>query len=200
MWYRKKRIYAVLLIFVLIALFSDKAWLGKLMYPIHYHAAIQEHASKRNIDPYLLAAIIRVESNFIPDKQSKKGAIGLMQLMPSTARWIVEEAGYGPSALDRLHDPEMNIEIGSWFIRSLHRQFIVKGAAKEREIALIAASYNAGPGNVAGWLETKQWDGNLNTVDQIPFGETRHYIHRVYYYYKKYAQIYPGLDGDKNKH
>ncbi|WP_274365721.1 lytic transglycosylase domain-containing protein [Paenibacillus thermotolerans] len=193
MWYRKKRIYAVLLIIVLVGLFSEKIWLGQLMYPIHYEEAIRENALKRDIDPYLLTAIIRVESNFSPDKQSKKGAAGLMQLMPSTAQWIVTEAGYGRSTLDRLHEPEVNIEIGSWFIRSLQNQFVEAGAAKEREIAIIAASYNAGPGNVAKWLQTGRWDGNMSTVDQIPFGETRHYVHRVHYYYKKYSQIYPEL-------
>ncbi|WP_199624494.1 lytic transglycosylase domain-containing protein [Paenibacillus alkalitolerans] len=194
MWYRKKRLYAVLLLLVLFVLFSDKGWLGRLMYPIHYQHVITKHASNHEVDPYLLTAIIRVESNFKPDKESRKGAVGLMQLMPATAEWIVQEAGYGRSALDRLREPETNIQIGAWLVHSLHDEFIGENHAdKDREIALIAAAYNAGSGNVAKWLKANQWDGNLNSADQIPFGETRHYIYRVHYYYEKYAQIYPEL-------
>jgi len=188
-----------LLIFVLIVMFSETSWLGRLLYPIHYQNIITEHAEKRGVDPFLLTAIIRVESNFKPDKESRKGALGLMQLMPATAEWAVNELGYGRSALDRLREPEINIEIGAWYVETLHRQFIgEKQTGKDREIALIAAAYNAGSGNVAKWLESGQWNGELKNAEQIPFGETRHYIHRIHYYYKKYMQIYPELS-DNNR-
>jgi soluble lytic murein transglycosylase len=199
MWYRKKRIYAVLFICVMIILFLDANLLGRLMYPMKYESVITEKSLEHEVDPYLVTAIIKVESNFKPEKRSPKGAVGLMQLMPATAEWIADQSGYAASPKDRLYEPEVNIDIGARYVQTLGRQFIGEGEAdKTREIALIAAAYNAGPGNVAKWLDSGRWDGSLDAADQVPFGETRHYIHRVYYYYTKYSQTYPNLDVKKH--
>lgn len=195
MWYRKKRIYAALLVVVLLVLYVDRAWLGRWMYPIRYEQTIVEQALAHGVDPYLMAAIIRVESNFRNDKVSSKGAVGLMQLMPQTAQWIIRETNGDPADIDMLDDPELNIRYGAWYIRSLKRQFVEADMSKEQEIALIAAAYNAGPGNVRKWLGENLWDGTLACANRIPFGETRHYIHRVHYYYVKFAQTYPELGG-----
>lgn len=194
MWFRKKRIFALLLLALLTLLYFDRAWLGKLMYPIHYESLITEYASTYDVDPYLVASIIRVESNFRPDKHSPKGAVGLMQLMPPTAEWIGEQKGASLSDLDRLEDATVNIRYGVWYIRSLRQQFVPPGATKEQEIALISAAYNAGPGNVERWLAQGAWSGELSSTSDIPYGETRHYVSRVHYYYLKYVQTYPELD------
>ena len=196
MWLRKKRLYALLLLALLLLLFFDRALLGKLMYPIRYEETITEYAETYDVDPYLVASIIRVESNFRPDKQSPKGAVGLMQLMPPTAEWIVKQQGSSLSDLDRLDEASINIRYGAWYIRSLEQQFVRTGVSKEDEIALIAAAYNAGPGNVERWLTEGRWSGTLASSSAIPFGETRHYVNRVYYYYQKYTQTYPELGGE----
>jgi soluble lytic murein transglycosylase len=192
-WYRKKRLYAVLLLLLLLILYFDRALLGKWMYPIRYEETIVEQSRNYDVDPYLVASIIRVESNFRPDKLSPKGAIGLMQLMPPTAEWIAKQEGDEPADRARLQDAERNIRYGAWYVRSLQRQFAADVALPEDRIARIAAAYNAGPGNVERWLAEGDWDGTLASADAIPFGETRHYVHRVYYYYMKYAQTYPDL-------
>ncbi|HZG57725.1 lytic transglycosylase domain-containing protein [Paenibacillus sp.] len=192
-WYRRKRLYVCLLLAILLLLYFDRALLGKLMYPIRYETAIVEQANAHQVDPYLIAAIIRVESDFRPDKRSPKGAVGLMQLMPPTAEWIAKREGDGPDALARLTEAEQNIRYGTWYVRSLREQFATPGLAKEDEIARIAAAYNAGPGNVERWLSEVAWDGTLAAAGRIPFGETRHYVSRIYYYYLKYEQMYPEL-------
>ncbi|MCI3923953.1 lytic transglycosylase domain-containing protein [Paenibacillus sp. TRM 82003] len=193
-WMRKKRVYALLLLAVLLLLFFDRSLLGKLMYPIRYEETITEYAETYEVDPYLVASIIRVESNFHPDKLSPKGAIGLMQLMPPTAEWIVKQEGASLSDLDRLDEAAINIRYGTWYIRSLKQQFAKMDTPKEDEIARIAAAYNAGPGNVDRWLTEGRWSGMLASAStEIPFGETRHYVNRVHYYYQKYARTYPEL-------
>jgi soluble lytic murein transglycosylase len=194
MRYRKKGLYAVLLLVLLVVLYVDRGFLGKMMYPIRYEEEITRYTEIYEVDPYLVASIIRVESNFRADKISPKGAIGLMQLMPPTAEWIMKQEKDDVSNLDRLDEPSLNIKYGAWYIRLLERQFVKTGATKEEEIALIAAAYNAGPGNVERWLTEGTWPGTLASSSDIPFGETRHYVNRVYYYYQKYASTYPEFD------
>ncbi|MEX2104543.1 MAG: lytic transglycosylase domain-containing protein, partial [Bacilli bacterium] len=82
---QKKGIVVVLLIFVFLFLSTSIFW--RFMFPVKYIEEIFVHAEQYDIDPYLVMAIIRVESKFVPDQTSKKGAIGLMQIMPETAKW-----------------------------------------------------------------------------------------------------------------
>src|SRR5690606_32529890 len=110
--------------------------------------------AEHKVDPLLVAAIIRVESNFRPHLVSKMNAIGLMQIMPDTADWVIDQAGYDQSFREQIAQEEINIRIGTWYIRSLYQQFRTVLAEKSREegMALIAAAYNAGPGNVSRWI------------------------------------------------
>jgi soluble lytic murein transglycosylase len=107
-----------------------------------------------------------------------------MQLMPDTANWIMEQAKIPGTSLEELkHEPGRNIQLGTWYLRNLSEQF------DGNETAMIAA-YNAGPGKVSGWIRDGVWDGSFETVKDIPFGETRHYVQRVIYYYNQYVKIY----------
>lgn len=180
---QRKRWFALtLLVFVLI-LFYRSNWLGRLVYPIHYRQEIEASAAKYGVDPLLVAAIIRVETNFKPDQTSKKGAVGIMQVMPDTAEWIFEKEGFQAYSLPDLQLPEANIKIGTKYLGLLHQQF-------NNDRVLVIAAYNAGPGNVSKWLQNEVWDGKIDTVQSIPFWETRNYVSRVMYYYKKYEKIY----------
>lgn len=181
--FRKKWILALLLISLLIILFYRSQWLAEMIYPIDYRQDIEVSAGNFNIDPFLIAAIIRVESNYKTDVKSKKGAVGVMQLMPDTAKWVVDQAKYSPDTLQLLHRADVNIEVGAWYLRSLLDQFAGNQTA-------VIAAYNAGPGNVKKWIQSRVWNGELSDLEQIPFGETRHYIQRVYFYYYKYRSIY----------
>ncbi|MFD2671695.1 lytic transglycosylase domain-containing protein [Marinicrinis sediminis] len=192
-FFLKKRFYLLLLIVLLIALFYKSHWLGRMLYPISYQSDIVISSEQHDIDPLFVAAVIRVESNYDPDKLSAKEATGLMQLMPQTAEWIAQQHHVH---LDRssLHRPDINIDLGAWYLaylqRLLMKQTGVQTPDKYDKIALVAGAYNAGPGNVIKWLEQQTWSGEADRIADIPFGETRHYIQRVLYYYKKYEDLY----------
>jgi soluble lytic murein transglycosylase len=182
-FWRKKRVFAVFLIAFIIFMFLSSSMVSRILYPIQYEEDIRLNSEKYGLDPFLIAAIIRVESNFKVDIESKKGAFGLMQLMPDTSEWIVEMGRFSPSHKENLHDPAVSIQLGTWYLNYLHKQY------KGNMVAVIAG-YNAGQGNVNRWLQTKEWDGSLENANTIPFGETRHYIQRVLYYYNKYYKLY----------
>lgn len=180
----------VLLVCVVLLITSNTFW--RWMYPIGYQALIQDAASSIQVDPLLVASVIRVESKFQKEDVSHAGAIGLMQLMPDTALWIANQAqtegkpikGYDAGQTSAgLGIPTVNIQLGSWYIHHLIDQF------QGNEVAAIAA-YNAGPQRVQQWLASGQWDGQLVTSDKIPVGETRHFVGRVLYNYNLYKRIY----------
>jgi soluble lytic murein transglycosylase len=181
--FRKKRVFALLLIAFLGFLFANSTFLARKLYPIQFQQEIRDSAANYEVDPFLIAAIIRVESNFQVGRESKKGAIGVMQIMPDTAEWIVDAGGHPRHTLEELHAVDVNINLGSWYIGWLLKQY------KGNQVYALAA-YNAGQGNVNKWKQAQRWDGTLENIDQIPFGETRHYVQRVMYYWKKYHQLY----------
>ncbi|WMT39533.1 lytic transglycosylase domain-containing protein [Paenibacillus sp. D2_2] len=180
---QKKRVLLLLFLGFVAILFFNSAWLT-IFYPIYYKEEIKHHAQENGVDPLVVAAIIRVETNFKPGAESKKGALGIMQIMPDTAEWVIMKAKYDKVPLDKVkNEIDANIQIGTWYLRSLSEQF------DGNSIAMIAA-YNAGPTNVKNWIKSGRWDGHLETVKDIPFGETRHYVQRVTHYYKQYSEIY----------
>lgn len=182
-WLRKKRVLLLLFVSFVALLFLSSNWMI-LLYPIHYKDEIRKHAAYYEVDPFLVASIIRVETNFKPGKESKKGALGIMQLMPDTANWAMEMAKL-PSVnlLNVKNEVDANIQLGTWYIQNLHKEM------DGNPIAAIAA-YNAGPGNVKNWINKGMWDGTYENVKSIPIGETRHYVQRVIYYYNQYTDVY----------
>ncbi|MBO8171841.1 MAG: lytic transglycosylase domain-containing protein [Bacillaceae bacterium] len=175
----------ILLLLTLVSLFLllNSATVWKAMYPIHYQEEVKTASRQYDVDPYLILSIIQIESNFNHNRISKKGAVGLMQLMPDTARWVIEQAGFPEESIYNLDQPVINVHLGSWYLSFLDRKF------NGNETAVVAA-YNAGPGNVERWLSEGTWDGRMETIEHIPYGETRHYLHRVFYYYGRYIEIY----------
>ncbi|MFC5702337.1 lytic transglycosylase domain-containing protein [Cohnella faecalis] len=181
---KRKRVLLPLVLLVLGVLFIQSEWLGRMIYPLSYTEEIRSSAKQFGVDPLLVAAVIRVESNFKPEAVSSKGAVGIMQIMPETAKWILKKEHFeGVSIDDVRSEPHAGIQLGTWYIRDLHRQF------QGNRIAALAA-YNAGPGKVRQWLNEEVWDGSEETLRNIPYGETRHYVQRVMYYYKKYSKLY----------
>lgn len=158
-------------------------WPQRLFYPVYYRTEINRAAAAYGVDPYLIMAIIKVESNFRCWAVSRKGARGLMQVMPATADWIAGEGGPlgGSGALD---DPASNIAIGTWYLAYLLERYKGKNAPA-------IAAYNAGEARVDQWLADRLWDGRVETAHQIPYGETRGYIRRVTVAHARYRQLYP---------
>lgn len=181
---RPRRLVAVLFI-LLAAVFvlMQTKWVARWMYPLYYYEDIRREAARYDLDPLLVAAVVRVESSFVRDRVSKVGAVGLMQLMPETARWIVQQPGAPKVSTDDLTDPEASLAMGSWYLSYLIERF------HGNTVAAVAA-YNAGPNRVERWLKEGQWDGTLEHADRIPVGETRHFVQRVFYNFDRYKEIY----------
>lgn len=183
----KKRFLLLFAIVLLIYLFIKSDLITHKLYPIAYEEEMQYHAQKYQLDTQLIAAIIRVESNFQTGQASNKGASGLMQIMPNTADWIIKQAQLNELSSDHLlNSIDSNIELGSWYIDYLLKKY-------NNQLVIAIAAYNAGPGKVDSWLKEGIWDGSLADIDQIPYGETRKYVQKVIYYYNKYKEIYPDL-------
>ena len=182
---RRNTVYLATLIVlaVLAALFVQMPQCGRIIYPYRYRQYIETFALEYDVDPMLIAAIIRVESKFHLDAVSSKGAIGLMQIMPETADWIALQLKVSDFNTEMLHDPELNIRFGTWYVSSLAREF-------DGRLEVVIASYNGGRGMVKGWLENGTWSGLYSDRDDIPFIETRNFLHSVFVTYQRYRQLY----------
>lgn len=183
---RRRSWRAVLsLLALLAAVFAlmQTKWVARMMYPLYYYDDIRQEASRYDLDPLLVAAVVRVESSFVGDRVSPVGAVGLMQLMPDTARWIAEQPGAPKVSPEDLTDPKTSLAMGTWYLNYLTHRF------RGNTVAAVAA-YNAGPNRVERWLQEGQWDGTLEHADQIPVGETRHFVQRVFYNFERYKEIY----------
>ncbi|HUY71771.1 MAG TPA: lytic transglycosylase domain-containing protein [Gaiellaceae bacterium] len=141
---------------------TSPPWYERLRYPLHYSGIVRERARAEGLDPALLAAVIYQESRFRPRAVSSSGAIGLMQLTPSTAEGIALRTGGTSFHVSDLTDPEINIRYGTWYLHDLFTKY--------GSLPLVLAAYNAGQGNVDRWR--KAGEG-------IQFPETRAYVSQV---------------------
>lgn len=156
--------------------------LGRIVFPWPHQETMLEYSQQYQLDPYLVAAVTFVESGFDERSVSKKGAIGLMQVMPETGRWIGEQLGKPIKPGDLLNG-ETNIQTGTWYLRYLLDDF-------NQDIPLTLASYNAGRSRVREWLNLKVWNGELSGIHQIPFPETRRYLTKVLRMHRIYRYLY----------
>ena len=181
-------IIGVILVLVAVASIQYKSII-KRFYPLKYKSYIIKYTAEYELDPYLISAIIKVESSYNPRAESKKSAKGLMQITPSTGKWVAEKLNITEFNDEMLYDPEQNIRIGCWYINNLIEEF---GSPKdENNLVLILAAYNGGRGNVNKWLSDKEHSKTGKYLDDIPFKETRDYIKKVKYNYKIYKWLYP---------
>jgi soluble lytic murein transglycosylase len=183
-----KLLFIPLLLLVLMTLlFIRTPHFARLYYPYRYQQEIEASAREYGVDPLLVAAIIRVESKFHPHAISKKGAMGLMQIMPTTAHWIASQAGMDNFNEKMLLEPEINIQLGTWYLASLDKQF-------DQRLDVVIAAYNGGRGQVGRWLEEGTWTGNFADSEQIPFPETRQFLSKVRKAYHNYSRLYTPSD------
>lgn len=130
---------------------------------------IEQSAKREEISPSLIEAVILTESKFDEKAVSHVGAVGLMQLMPETAKWISDESGL---PMDKLEQAEQNIPLGAWYLSYLLEKY------KNNEVLALAA-YNAGRGNVDEWMEKEGWKDDFSEINRIPFPETREFVKSV---------------------
>lgn len=180
----RKIIKRVLTIFItlLILLGAGLSYLA-IKYPIGYESIIVRYSNEYNVDPYLVASIINVESKYDTNAISNKEARGLMQISPQTGKWASEVLRIDDYSVDDLFVPEINIKIGTWYLSVLLKEF-------NGNINLVLAAYNAGSGNVNKWLNNTEYSIDGNSLSNIPFKETEDYLERVKDSYRIYSTVY----------
>lgn len=184
----RKRVFLVAFYLCLIFVFfaASPHAVQRLVYPFYYREMIVQEAEKHEQDPRLIAAIIWVESRFKDHALSSKGAMGLMQIMPTTGFWAAEMVRLELQEAEELLEPRVNIALGTWYFHNLLQVF-------DGNIYAALAAYNGGQGHVARWLKAGTWDGSLENVEAIPFPETRQFVIKVANTYDRYKMLYSCL-------
>ncbi len=182
--YRIKSIISVIICLSLLAVgFVGVRWVNKqYIYPIKYEEEVLRYSVKYQLDAYLVLSVIKVESSFNENAVSNKGANGLMQMLPSTAKYVAK-------SLNRteynLLDSEDSIEFGCYYLRYLINKF--------ESVNLALAAYNAGEGRVREWLVSFEGEVNDSDLSYIQFKETKQYLKKIKKSLSKYKKLYGNL-------
>lgn len=158
----------------------------KIIYPVSYKNEIYYYSMENELDPYMVLALIKAESNFVSDAVSSQGATGLMQLTKSTAEWAAEKMQLEYADNLNIENPEVNIEIGCWYLKYLLDKY-------NGDVTLSLCAYNAGVGNVEKWLDDERYSIDGKNLYDIPFSETRSYVEKTKKYAQKYKTLYPDI-------
>lgn len=159
----------VLLILFLTASAAFYLYSTELFFPKEQRTLIIKQAKKYNLDPLLISAIIYTESRFKQTAQSNRGALGLMQLMPSTASEIARKMKISGYSKQLLLNPDLNVSFGCFYLAELKKKF-----NHHNRSALIA--YNAGKTNLDRWLKAHQKENSEADILQYAFPETKNYV------------------------
>ena len=188
--YRARKYNAVLFAFLVIVfsfiiyfISQTETVQRKYIYPYPHRDLVALYAEANGVSPALVISVIMHESKFSNDVHSPRGAIGLMQIMPETAEWIANELDESDFSLQKLHEPEMNIRYGTWYLSLLTREF------NDNQVLALAA-YNAGRGTVHEWMEEYEWSEDFKDTSMIPYPETRLYVERVLKAKNRYEILY----------
>ncbi len=162
----------------------------KVLFPVNYWPLIRRYSAERNLDPYMVAALILQESNFTADIRSSANAYGLMQLLPSTGRQYAKSLQLTKRFTTRLlTTPEPNIKMGTAYFADLVRHY--------GGVHYALATYNAGPSRVSRWISERPSIEQDEFIDDIPFPETQNYVKRILGTAEDYRRLYgPGSSAD----
>jgi soluble lytic murein transglycosylase len=162
----------------------DKFW--RLAFPLPYRKSLEEYCRAQMLDPYLMAALIRQESEFNPKAVSRANARGLAQVMPATGRQLSRKVGIPRFRPAMLFTPDTNLKLGTYYLKQLSDELQGRWDAA-------LASYNAGKSRVTTWLAAGNYREPAEFVESIPFNETRAYVQSVL----RNAEVYRKLYGPK---
>lgn len=191
-WFNLKILYKILT--VILSIYWGVFGLGMAsncisrvyLYPLKYKEYVFKNAQVYGLDSTLIFSIIKVESSFNKDAISNVGAIGLMQITEETGEYIAKMQGIEKYDL---FEPQTNIAFGCYYLKYLLLKFEVLSTA--------LCAYNAGEGNVSGWLNVSKYSNDKKTLKNIPFPETREYINKIQKTFSKYKKLYGNIL-DKN--
>lgn len=182
----KRIIIFIILIIVILILFKVirvQDFVLKQIYPITYQKYVEKYAKQNNVDQYMIYAIIKAESNFKPEAKSKSKAIGLMQLMETTAIEMSALTENQSVTESDLYQPETNIKLGTCYYAYLLKHY------KGNNILALTA-YNAGMGNVDTWIKTGVIQSDGSDTQNIPYKETNNYVRKILRDYQMYLKLY----------
>lgn len=177
---KRARSYFILLLCSFLLLMLLPQAILRLVYPRKYATFVTQYSEQFDVPEEIVYAVIKTESNFDPNAISSAGAVGLMQIMPSTFEWLTDVKGESVSS-SLLNDPETNIRYGVFFLRYLYEHY--------GNYPTALAAYNAGMGNVAKWLTSDEYSTNGN-LTHIPFPETSEYVRLVTRRAEQYKKLY----------
>ncbi len=147
----------------------------ELRFPMPYRELVDAQARQANLSAHWIYAVMRRESAFIEDIKSPAGAMGLMQLMPATARRVAQDTKLSYASNRSLLQPKLNMRLGSTYLRQMY-------LANDGDWAAALASYNAGPHRAKRWKsQSPVYDADI-WIETIPFTETRRYVRAVLFY------------------
>lgn len=174
-------IFFIILILLISLIHVVKVPVLEKMYPMEYSQYVEKYSKQFEIDEKYIYAIIKAESNYNIEANSSKGAIGLMQLLPTTASEIAINLGIDYKEED-LYNPEINIMIGTKYFANLLKIY--------DNTMLALAAYNAGPGNVSRWIEKGCINQDGTDIENIPYKETSMYVRKIVQNYRIYEELY----------
>jgi soluble lytic murein transglycosylase len=158
-----------------------KYW--EALFPKAYWSDLKRSAAANALDPYLVASLIRQESEFNPNAVSRANAVGLMQLLPKTGKLVAKEVKLQRYNASQLYTPAVNLQLGTRYFRGMVDKF---GGSFEYALA----AYNAGSDRVDDWLSQGKYRDPQEFVESIPFTETREYVQAILRNASVYKQIY----------
>jgi soluble lytic murein transglycosylase len=176
---------AAVVVGFLLAMPLARQAVDELGLPLSYSDVIRQQAAEKQLDPALVAAVIYAETKFDP-RTSSAGAVGLMQILPQTAKFLARRSGATTFTTADLARPQVNIAYGSYYLRYLLNEY-----HGSRVLAL--AAYNGGEANVDRWIAEAH--GAPLSIEEIPFPETRAYVRRVLSARTDYRHRYAGQLG-----
>lgn len=183
----KKLILIIIIVAIVISIFkyidfnNIKKQLYLKIYKMDYSQYVEKYSEKYSVDKYLIYAIIKAESNFEEKAVSKSGAQGLMQLMYPTAEELSGKIDIKLNE-DNILEPDININLGTKYISMLIQKY--------ENINLALAAYNAGSGNVDGWIEKGTLKNDGSDIENVPFKETNNYVRKILRDYEIYTKVY----------
>jgi len=152
------------------------------LFPKAYWGDLKRFSTENELDPYLVASLIRQESEFNPNAISRANAVGLMQLLPVTGKKVAKEVKMHHFSPNQLYTPTVNLQLGTRYFKSMVDKF------GSFEYAL--AAYNAGSDRVEDWLSQGTYRDPQEFVESIPFTETREYVQAILRNANVYKQLY----------
>lgn len=176
-------IVSILILSILFGLLFQIIWdaIDRASYPRNYSDYVEKYAYEYGIPEYVVYSVIKVESDFESGAVSSDGAVGLMQMMPSTFNWLTGMLSENLNSA-MLYDPETNIKYGTYYLSYLYQRY---GSWSETY-----AAYNAGQGTVDDWLKEEEYTDKNGKLAKIPYHETAGYVKKLKKANETYKRLY----------